>query len=176
VQANIPIFGTGFGQGDVICNGCRPVIEVVCKGRLVYSTLELDSKPAFLDEKEHDVMSFTLGKQVCSDRSNRMCSLTTRMCSLTTRMCSFTLGTQGVTLLGDVVVTCYHVELKSDSDLPGLASDAYSEDSVDKKIIFRYCFHTGFVSPQPFRLHASDLDILPVGLLPMGASVRMNVI
>ena len=133
----------------------------------------------------------SLTTRMCSLYCTRMCSLTTRMCflttsmcslyctrmcPLTTRMCSLTLGTQGVTLLGDVVVTCYHVELKSDSDMPGLASDTYSEDSVDKKIIFRYCFHTGFVSPQPFRLHASDLDILPLGLLPMGASVRMNVI
>ena len=102
-------------------------------------------------------MSFTLGKQVCSDRNNRMCSLyCTIMCSLTTIMCSFTLGKQGLTLLGDVVVTCYHVERKSDSDndLPGLLGDAYSEDNVDKKIIFRYCFHTGFKECQPFRLHA----------------------
>jgi hypothetical protein len=29
---------------------------------------------------------------------------------------------------------------------------------------------------QPFRLHASDLDILPVGLLPMGASVPDDLI
>ena len=39
VQANIPIFGTDYGQGDVMCKGCRPVIEVVCKGRLVYRLL-----------------------------------------------------------------------------------------------------------------------------------------
>jgi hypothetical protein len=25
----------------------------------------------------------------------------------------------------------------------------YCDDTVDKKIIFRYCFHTGFVSAQP---------------------------
>ena len=148
VQPNIPIFGEGFSDGDIPVRGCRPVIEVVSKGRLVYSTLHQQATPAFLDEKEHDVMSFTLASA----------------------------GTQGVSLMGDVLITCYHVELKSDNDMPGLSGEEYSEDSVDKKIIFRYCFHTGFVSPQPFRLHASELDILPGDLLPTGASVPDDLI
>jgi len=43
----------------------------------------------------------------------------------------------------------------------GLTSPGYNEDTVDKKIIFRYCFHTGFVPATPFRRTISELDVLP---------------
>ena len=64
-----------------------------------------------------------------------------------------------------------HVELKGDAE-----DGVYSEDAVDKKIIWRYCFHTGFAQSQPYRLHASDLDVLPADLLPTGASVPNDLI
>ncbi|MGB1591600.1 MAG: hypothetical protein ACPIOQ_02520 [Promethearchaeia archaeon] len=157
VQASIPIFGESLAEDNSVTRGCRPIIEILNQGQVVYSSLLQPTVPAFLDEKEHDVMSFTLTKED---------------------------GTQGVSLLGDVMITCSHVELKP--GLPGTSGGqththfdprgGYAEGSVDRKIIFRYCFHTGFVDAQPFRLHASELDMLPASLLPTGASVPDDLI
>ena len=129
-DSRIPVFGQ---EGEV--RGCRPVVEIVNQGQVVYSTLadfaRQNRAPPFFDENEHDVMDFKFTAA----------------------------GAQGVTLLGDTMVTCYHVQLKeyeppegsrsSISILPSVQhTPLYCDDTVDKKIIFRYCFHTGLVSAQ----------------------------
>ena len=129
-QPSIPIFGEDETAGGGVVRGCRPVVEVVNQGRVVYSSLDGHAKPPFLDESEHDIMKFILHSP----------------------------GTQGVSLLGDVMVTCYHVDIKAPDAhdglaLPGLPQHVYNDDTVDKKIIWRYCFHTGMVPNTLFRLH-----------------------
>ena len=118
--------------------GCRPIMEVHNNGSVIYSTLKAGIAPVFVDSKEGKVIKFHF---TGSD------------------------GRAGVTVLGDVIITCYHVALKKqlrEENLPGLGDWEYNDETVDKDIIFQYTFNTGFVHPGPFRLHRSDLDILPV--------------
>ena len=56
-DSRIPVFGQ---EGEV--RGCRPVVEIVNQGQVVYSTLadfaRQNRAPPFFDENEHDVMDF----------------------------------------------------------------------------------------------------------------------
>ena len=62
-------------------------------------------------------------------------------------------------------------------DFPGLEGDAcedYSNDTIDKEIIFRYSGHTGFF-PEIIRLQRGDLDIIPSNVLSQGKSVPEDI-
>ena len=97
--------------------GCRPVLEVKNKDKVIYSSLNPEEgasalePPKFCFEGEDEVMVWRVGR----------------------------------TLMGDVTVTCYHVELKEndDIDFPGLPTNEVplSRPEVD-----------GFV---PFTQHAN---------------------
>ena len=86
-QPNIPIFGEDVGEDGVVVRGCRPVIEILNQGQLVFSSLHQQPVPTFLDEREHDVMGFALSSRNSTGSAGGGFS-------------------QGVSLLGDVMVTC----------------------------------------------------------------------
>ena len=142
-----------FGQQDGR-RGCRPVLEVRNQGRVVFSSLAPDQDGRAPEPPEfHDQEDSVFQWQV------------------------------GRTLLGDITVTLYHVELRQgqeEMDLPGLGGAAWTDDSVDKEIIFRYSCNTGFIDTSSLgglvRLHRSDLDILPPQLCSRGQIIPKNLI
>jgi len=142
----VPIFGSEH-NGQRRVRGCRPVLEVHNQGRLVYSTLTGRGVPDFFFEGEDEVVNF----QVTDGSSS------------------------GVSLVGDVVVTCYHVELRVDA-MPGLEDGGYREDNIDKEIIWRYSCHTGFVQPGLIRMVRSELDIREDKELGGGKSVPQDIV
>jgi hypothetical protein len=142
-----------FGQQDGR-RGCRPVLEVRNQGRVVFSSLAPDQDGRAPEPPEfHDQEDSVFQWQV------------------------------GRTLLGDITVTLYHVELRQgqeETNLPGLGVAAWTDDSVDKEIIFRYSCNTGFIDTASLgglvRLHRSDLDILPPQLCSRGQIIPKNLI
>ncbi|KAJ1485254.1 hypothetical protein T484DRAFT_2450792 [Baffinella frigidus] len=142
-----------FGQVDGR-SGCRPVLEVKNQGKVIYSSLMPEDGAASVGPPRFYIEG---DDEVMQWRVGR-------------------------TLLGGVTVTCYHVELQQDDiELPGLGTQtAWTDDNVDKSIIFRYACNTGFVDTESrgglVQLYHSDLDVLPSRSLSGGQSVPEDLI
>ena len=114
-------------------NNCRPVLEITC-----------NSKPVPLDSKYTDIRHPKHPVFVRKDEIMVFEAL-------------------GLSLWGDVSITCYHVAdgfVKKEAKKIDAAVSGAEKVHRDKSPIFRLCFHVGFLQPggQMQRLKRDDLD------------------